>query len=1053
MDRVKLGPPVTPRREPELDRDQRAVLERLADVGAGHVVVVGAAGSGKTTAAVAAAADAVTSGRIAPAKVLLLAPTRRAAAALRDRVSSAMGVPTAAPPVRTAASWAYAILRAVADADSSPRPQLVSGAEQDVVLRDLLAGHARGTGAAIDWDGILPAEATSLPGFRRELRDLLMRAAEAGLGPDALKDLGRRTARPEWERAAAAFREYEQVMALRSLPSDQGPRYDPAEVVAAAADELRAWPDSAVSPGPEWSLILVDDAQDMTRAAIDLVSVAAARGARVVLLGNADESVQGYRGAAPSFLAQAVLPAPAGWGATVLRLEGSHRQVASLAAVAASIASRIPTAGVGSARAAAVRKGEPPVDVIRSPRRSAGIRAVAAGLRSLHLGLDGDPVPWNQMVVIARSSARLREARSDLVAADIPCEALGDGVALHREPAVAPLLAIMRVALGSAWTIDAATEVLGSRAVGLDAIALRRLRRALVREERAGGGNRPGNDLLVDALADPARLATVGGREARRAALVAQAAADAAAAASERGTPGAMLWAVWSRLAVADAWRDGAIAGSARDDADLDAVIALLRAAEQFSQRLPEAAPDAFLAYLEAQDFAADTLAPTASVREGVAFATPASAAGREWDVVVVEGLEEGLWPNLRLRDSVLGAQALAEILAGRAEPVPAPADDERRAEAASSARDAVLADETRSLYVAITRARRRVIVSAPDGVSAETDVRPSRYVGWLEAAGARGRDAGDVGGLVSLRDVVATLRREAVALPAERRAGHATMLARLATAGVAGASPRTWLDARERSSEAPLWGEDARVTVSPSKVEAAEDCPLKWALEAAGGTRESGDAQRIGNLVHAIAAEMPRGTVAEFERALDARWSEIGSLDTWVGRVKRQRASEMVRKLAEYAEGVTSAEVRTEAGFRVEVGRALLSGTADRVHVDDGRARIADLKTGRAALSADEGQANAQLAMYQLAAAHGAFADVAEADGAELVFVGTPAARAAVRSQDPLDVPAGEARLADAVETMAAASFEARVGPTCDHCAVRRSCPAQPEGGSVGGR
>lgn len=1063
MSRVILESPSPALPEPDLDAPQLAVLAHAADPGAGHAVVVGPAGSGKTTVAVAAAAAAVRSGALDPVSVLVLAPTRRAASSLRDRVTAAMAAPTSVPPARTAASWAFAILRSVADAEGMPRPGLISGPEQDVVLRDLLAGHRAGVGATPDWEGVVPAEATALAGFRRELRDLIMRASEAGLGPDDLAELGRRAGRPEWVQAAKAFREYEQVMALRSTPADQGARYDPAAVVSAAADALRDWPVTAVDAGPRWSLILVDDAHDVTRATIELLGVAVDRGARVILLGNSDESVQGYRGAVPTFLADATVPAPRGWGATLLRLDGSHRQPAPLAAFGAVVAERIGVSGVGSARVTppAMDGGGaidgtpaiddtpvPPVEVIRATTRAAQARAVAARLRSRHLGIEGAPVPWSRMAVIARSSARLREVRSDLAAAAIPCESLGEGVALHREPAVAPLLAIVRVALGEPWTAESAAEVLSSRAVGLDASGLRRLRRALVREERAGGGLRGGAELLLDSLADPARLATIEGRDASRAALVARAVADAVAAPLR--TPESMLWAAWARLGVAEAWRDGALAGSARDDADLDAVIALLRAAEDFTSRLPEAEPGAFFSYLAAQGFAADTLAPTGRDGEGVAFATPASAAGREWDVVVLAGLEEGLWPNLKLRDSVLGAQALAEILAGRAEAVPVP--EARRPEVVASARAAVLNDETRAFLVAMTRARSEVIALALDGADGVSEERPSRYVAWLESAGARVVRAEEVGGVADLRDAVGAVRRDALALGPGERAGHAQMLAHLALAGVPGADPRRWSGARDRSSGAPLWEPGAAVTVSPSKVESAEACALKWALESSGGAGAAGSAQLVGSLVHEIAAELPEGSLEEYERALDARWPEIGSLDTWVGRVARARASAMVERLAGYVAQVGADEVRTEVPFRVEIDRAVLQGRADRLHVTGDRAVVADLKTGARALTAREAEDNAQLAMYQLAASSGAFQGVTAAAGAELVYVGADAVSAAVRHQAPVDVAVAAARLGAVVEEMAAPGFEARLGPQCDHCSVRRCCPAQPEGAEVSG-
>ena len=224
-----------------------------------------------------------------------------------------------------------------------------------------------------------------------------------------------------------------------------------------------------------------------------------------------------------------------------LELAVGYRQHGSLARVTARVAARIGVAGVGSARAAgrADAAAEPvsdgAVEVLTAPHTYAQSRAIAARLRRER---HEHNTPWAQMVVIARSRAQLRDLRSDLLAADIPCESLGDGVALHREPAVAPLLTILRVALGEAWTQDSAASVLGSRLIGLDPVGLRRLRRELLREERAGGGERGSAELLLEALAAPNGFASVRGPEARLAARAAAAVSAAAARAAEDGRDG-----------------------------------------------------------------------------------------------------------------------------------------------------------------------------------------------------------------------------------------------------------------------------------------------------------------------------------------------------------------------------------------------------------------------------------------------------------------------------------------------------------------------------------
>ena len=70
-------------------------------------------------------------------------------------------------------------------------------------------------------------------------------------------------------------------------------------------------------------------------------------------------------------------------------------------------------------------------------------------------------------------------------------------------------------------------------------------------------------------------------------------------------------------------------------------------------------------------------------------------------------------------------------------------------------------------------------------------------------------------------------------------------------------------------SADEPLWPPDARVPVSPSKVDQVNTCSLRWALEAAGGTPVSSPQQSLGSLVHAIAEEHPTGDLAELTEAL----------------------------------------------------------------------------------------------------------------------------------------------------------------------------------------
>ncbi len=215
------------------------------------------------------------------------------------------------------------------------------------------------------------------------------------------------------------------------------------------------------------------------------------------------------------------------------------------------------------------------------------------------------------------------------------------------------------------------------------------------------------------------------------------------------------------------------------------------------------------------------------------------------------------------------------------------------------------------------------------------------------------------------------------------------------------------------------LWDDDEPVSVSPSKVEWVEKCALRWALESTGGTRESTDAQEVGTLIHALAEAHPHGGLSEIVADFDERWSAAFGMDTWPERVAYQRAREKVVRLAAYLDARSDREVLTEHAFKVEVGRAVLAGSADRVELRDDAAYVVDLKTGQSVPSVADAAENAQLAMYQLAVIEGAVPGVTASAGAELAYVSTGKA-GAVRSQEPVDPPAARERLEAVVDTMA---------------------------------
>ncbi|MDM7831888.1 ATP-dependent helicase [Cellulomonas edaphi] len=1039
-----------------LDESQAAVVRKVVD-GVPAVLALGAPGSGKTTVALESVVSAVEAGTD-PDRVLVLAASRRGAADLRDRLAARLRRTAGRGLVQTPAAAAFAVLRARAGLLGEPAPTLVSGAEQDLLLGDLLAGHAEGEGVRIDWPPQVPPEALGVRAFRDELRDLLMRAAERGLSPVDLAELGARHGQPQWGAAARLYEEYLDVLQLRSGTPDLGVRYDPAVVVDEASQALLAWDDEVPRAArPRWDLVVVDDYQESTSATARLLRVLADDGARLLLLADPDVAVQTFRGASPALVGRAAVvgDGEGELGARVICLDAVWRHGAAVREVVARITERVGTVGAVRHRRAATHDetgGSVRAAVLPSAAQEAAF--VARALRSAYLQ---DAVDWSDMAVVARSGAQVTAMRRALASAAVPVSVLGSDVPLRDEPAVRPLLLAMAVAVGSR-SLDAAvaTQLACSPLGGLDAVALRRVRRALRAEELAGGGGRSSDALLVEALGGRDRAITLASSVARPVHRLADVLASAREAAEAPGADAQrVLWALWAASGLAEPWRRSALAGGAageRADRDLDAVLALFRAAETFVDRMPRATPAAFVDWLQAQDLPSDSIAARAR-RADVQVLTPAGAAGREWQVVVVAGVQEGTWPDLRLRDSMLGSQVLADVVAGRA---PAPGAD--AAERAAQARQAVLSDELRSFATACSRARSRLLVTAV----ADADSQPSPFLDLVHAVDDETDDPRrtSVGSPLDLRGLVARLR-STVEAAAERGddpdPDAVATLARLAAAGVDGADPSTWQGLAEPSSDEPLWGPDERVPVSPSRIETAQRCTLRWALEAAGGTAADTGHQTLGTLVHAIAQEHPDGTYDELVAALDARWGELGLGTGWPARATRAKAEAMVRRLAGYLAGAGEA-LLVEGGFELATDRALVRGTADRIEsAGPGAVRVVDLKTGASPPSVAKAAENPQLAAYQLAVDEGAFAELPEgvrSAEAALVFLGTGSS-ATLRTQPGLerevDGPGWARTLVDAVAgSMAASTFVATANDLCDRCPVRRSCPVRGEGAQV---
>ncbi|MGW7438955.1 ATP-dependent helicase [Streptomyces sp. NPDC054849] len=1190
---VRTGPErVDP---PVLDAAQRAVVDHAG----GPLLVLAGPGTGKTTTLVEAVTARVEAG-MDPARILILTFSRKAAVELRDRAAVRLGG-ARAPQATTFHSFCYGLVRAHQDTDLFADPlRLLSGPEQDVMVRTLLEGQRRIRSVhSIRWPDDLRAALTTR-GFADEVRAVLARARELGLGPQALASFADRIGRPDWKAAAAFLSEYLDVLDMQGT-------LDYAELLHRAV--LLAERNASLASA--YDAIFVDEYQDTDASQLRLLKALTGPGGTLVAFGDPDQSIYAFRGADINNILdfESAFPGAAVTALTVGRRSGAALLAATRLLTTRMPVPRLPAAAVRAHRdLRAVREGGR-VEVFTYPTAGAELDNIADILRRAHLE---DGVPWQDMAVLVRAGGRTLPAmRRALISAGVPAETDGADTPLRHEPAVSPLLTALRITASAAAapteptvtgpaitdaeaaaapvpappaepageaqpaapesptpdaapaahdqgpeagfrvadgleadradgdvpgsaeaprtagradagaeadpavgdlgpgagfrvadgletdpadadadadpaagdpvaggdsdsadpaggiTVEAALTLLTSPLGGMDAADLRRLGRALRDEERAAGVKvpAPSDVLLARALAEPERLTAHDPAYARGAQRLGLLLRKARELLQGGGTAEEALWILWDgtpwpQRLERSARRGGAAGRNA--DRDLDAVCALFDTAARAEERTGGSGALNFLEQLEAEDIAADTLTARATRSEAVRLMTAHRSKGLEWSLVVVAGVQEGLWPDLRRRGSLLEADRIGRD--GLAEPLTP---------------GALLAEERRLFYVAATRARDRLVVTAVKAPADDGD-QPSRF---LTELGVPPRDVtGRPRRPLAVPALVAELRATTVdpdASPALRDAA-ARRLARLAALTddedrplVPAAHPQRWWGLYEPTrSSVPLRDRDRPVALSGSALEQlANTCSLQWFLgrEVKADTPSTA-AQGFGNVVHVLADEVASGRtpadLAVLMERLDSVWDALAFDAPWKSRQEKDNARAALERFLRWhtTDRGGRAAVATEHEFDVtlEAGDVAvrIRGSMDRVEADpQGRAYVVDFKTGKAAPTKDEVARHPQLAVYQLAVREGAVDEVfdglrPEPGGAELVQLRQGAAQREggdavpkIQAQQPLDGEWVGDLLATAAGRVLDERFAPAAGRHCDHCSFRSSCSARPEG------
>lgn len=1004
--------PIT-RPELALDDQQKSAIAHRGS----PLIIRGATGTGKTTTLIECAIDRIRGGAT-PDSILILTYGRERASEIRDAIVLASGGTVQEPVARTFHALAYSIL-SMQSGENFRQTVLISGAEQEAFIKTLLQGNIDD---GVDWwpadllqatgegENKLFGEPLLTQGFIRELRDLIMRATERGLSPKDLREKGERLKERFWKPASQFWEQYLEVSAgMDTSAGDAKMRIDPAEIINAAIAHLRVNPDLLTSLRARFTTVMVDEFHESDPAQRRLLELLI--GEDFVAVVDPQAAIGRFRGSDPDGInkyIEATFP-----GAATIVLNKNHR-------------------------------GTPLKYAVELRSESEEAHYIAYNIKRAHL-IEG--IAYSDMAIIVRAhNATANAIRRALTQSGIPVA--GDREPISSSAAIAPFLLLARIAAGiEKLTLENAERLLLSEFGGATSISLRRIRTSLLKARNDNTDTRTGTEMIIDAL-EKGDIPIEERAELQRVHDLLAAAHKSLR--KKSASIHDLLWAIWSQARnsegqlISEAWQKAALRGGSRGataDRDLDAMVQLFDSAARHIDRMPGAHPKIFLHEISQENIVADLITAQGVRPDVVELLTVHSAKGLQFKRTFVAGIQEGIWPNLKQRSSLLGAERLVER-------------ERHSEEVADKTFDQIVAeslaeDERRLFHVATTRASEELHITA---ISRDEDSPSTFFLEAVESGQYEIRAFNDARPITA-NALVASLRRS---LTTDKSDIAASILATLASSDIAVANPDNWLGAHPLTTDEPLYLADEIVPISPSAAESFEKCGLKWLLERNGGSDGDSTAQLLGSVIHEYArirVEDPAITDQDLYASLDRAWPMITESAGWISSLQLARAQKMLERFARYHRESTREVEGVELTFEFNLGRSRVRGSVDRLEVNsDGTFYVVDFKTGKA-IGHKEAADNLQLACYQLAVVLNGFTkkfDNPEVAGSHLVYLGHDTEKIATRERPAIVVEEVKDRIEKIADQIAQPVFIAKKNELCGFCPVKSSCPVHLQGRSV---
>lgn len=690
-----------------LNDAQRAAVEHPA----GPLLVLAGAGSGKTRVLTERVGRLVESGSTAD-QVLAFTFTNRAAREMRERIERRVGQDAARRLwVGTFHGTGLRILRREARrepvAGRGPDFVVYDREDQEGVLREILKGMGMNDEAA------RPGEVL---GKISDAKSALVTPLEAM--PVAMT--------PFQKRVTEAYGLYEEALRKRSA-------FDFDDLIAHVVWLFRARPEVAEFYARRFHHVLVDEYQDTNHAQFRVVEALGRGHGNVFVVGDDDQSIYGWRNADITNILDFERAFP---GAAVIKLEQNYRSTGNILAAANAVIEN--NRDRKGKRLWSDRQEGASLRFVLAADESEEAQRIVQFIhdRALAPGASGR---LSDCAVLYRTHAQSRALETELRHRKIPYELVG-GISFYQRREVKDLLAYLRLAVNPVDTA-AFWRALNTPKRGLGDAVRARL------EARLGAGA----ENLVEALREALQEGGLARGATSATALLAL--LDELRARSAEPAD-VLLRLVLERTGYLD-WIAGEDERGAMER--VGNVQELLESAAAFAATAADPGLASYLAE-------AALLTDADRLEEGadrLLLLTAHNAKGLEFDVVIVAGLEEGLFPHASSLD------------------VPSELEEERRL-----------------FYVALTRARDQVLLTAA--------AFRHRYTsgGYGAAGGQVSRFVDEIpGGLLDREEPVAAIRDQGDEYPSAWRPRRGAR------------EPREWESGSPRNS----WASAGPSTRSPA--------------------------------------------------------------------------------------------------------------------------------------------------------------------------------------------------------------------------------------------